>query len=126
MATTIRVMSQASPMLATDAPSTQRMVAATSHATSQAVMVNMADVLVWPISIERGAFGGDGSGMSGGRIPFSALETLQVRSGIDLTDASIAFSSRGREFAEHMFTLLNQEAVFLHSGCGPLWWACDP
>ena len=68
------------------------------------VLVSLADVLVWPIVLEPGAFAGGerGTAESSGRIPFDALFYAQHQYGIDLTSAVLVFADRAQDYLAYV------------------------
>ena len=69
------------------------------------IMVNMEDVLIWPVDVEPGNivnFGPGSATPEAHRIPFSALRALQARYGINLSAKDYSFSRRGKEFRAFM------------------------
>ena len=53
----------------------------------------------WPIALEPGALDDEDTG---GRIPFSALQFVQIPFSIVLTCEELAFSPRGQEFVAYL------------------------
>ncbi len=61
------------------------------------IMVDVSDVLVWPVVLEPGAV--DAKAVENGTIPFAALRHARERCpGLDLSSAQVCFSRRGAEF----------------------------
>ena len=67
--------------------------------TGHQILVEMGDVMVWPIALEPGALDDEDTG---GRIPFSALQCVQIHFPIVLTCEELAFSPRGQEFVAYL------------------------
>ena len=57
-------------------------------------IVNSQDLLVWPVELEEGW----ASGMTAGRIPFSAFDYIGVHFDIDMTKPEHAFAERGKAY----------------------------
>ena len=69
------------------------------------IMVNMEDVLIWPVDVEDGNIvnlSPSSATPEAHRIPFSALRALQARYGINLSAKDYLFSRRGNEFRAFM------------------------
>ena len=62
--------------------------------TGHQILVEMCDVMVWSIALEPCGL----SDETGGRIPFSALQFVQIHFPIVLTGEELAFAPRGQEF----------------------------
>lgn len=71
-----------------------------STTSSTQEIISWADLLVWPVELERGAFGGDmAASTHAGRIPFGVFTYLQAHFGIDMARPEFAFARRGKQFA---------------------------
>lgn len=68
--------------------------AGSAWSATQCVMVNIADILVWPLAMEPGTSGYADSM----RIPFSALTFLQLTYSINLALPEFTFAARGKDF----------------------------
>jgi hypothetical protein len=74
--------------------------------TTQCVIVNLADVLVWPIIMEAGT----SEYADGVRIPFGALNYLWQAHRINLALPTFTFSDRGKAFFEQAIWRFHAEA----------------
>ena len=69
------------------------------------IIVNLEDVLIWPVEVEPGNIENLSLGsapLEAHRIPFSALRALQARFGINLAAKDYSFSRRGKKFRAFM------------------------
>ena len=71
------------------------------------IMVNMPDVLVWPVDLEEPSK----KHPNGGRIPFAALLRLRTAHDIDLATPAFTFARRGKAF---YFEVVKQAARRMH------------
>jgi hypothetical protein len=94
-----------SPQVAPSAPAAPAQKKRATGATSPAqIVVNLADVLAWPVALERG----QGAQESEGRIPFGALHYLRARHGLDVSHATYTFAKRGKLFFAEVLRLAGE------------------
>ena len=78
------------------APPAHKKPALSSWTATQCVMLNISDVLVWPVTMESGA----SEYTAGVRIPFSAIDHLWAAHQVSLGKPEFTFSDRGKAFFE--------------------------